>query len=231
MPNIVVIGNENEIEKLKFLNDPNGDDHFSSSIGVAGLLNTDKTNLITVVMENLELFHKHNRALQKQFDKLNNPEVSTGGAGEDLEPKPYEPIQPIPNSNHGVTLIPLDSRRFDLDIIQRIQHGTTVIHYDPLSGRSVLCRLMLDSSCSTLSWHKIYYGGTKDGKDKENSTGVITSVNMQNLQLPDGSRIAQSPYTTLRPMGAAMTGLEEGFMRTSFIKAIESVDPYDVDIE
>uniref|UniRef100_A0A914Z6G8 Phosphoinositide phospholipase C n=1 Tax=Panagrolaimus superbus TaxID=310955 RepID=A0A914Z6G8_9BILA len=232
MPNIVVIGNENDVEKLKFLNDPNGDDHFSSSIGVAGLLNTDKTNLITVVMENLELFHKHNRALQKQFDKINNPEASTAGEdSEQMEPKPYEPIQPIPNSNHGVTLIPLDSRRFDLDIIQRIQHGTTIIHYDPLSGRSVLCRLMLDSSCSTISWHKIYSGGTKDGKDKENLTGVITSVNMQNLQLPDGSRIAQSPYATLRPMGAAVTGLEEGFLRTSFIKAIESVDPYDVDIE
>lgn len=90
---------------------------------------------------------------------------------------------------------------------------------------------MLDFSCSTVSWHKIYYGGSKDGKDKENLTGVITSVNMQNLQLPEGNKIAQSPYATLRPVGAAVTGLEEGFLRTSFIKAIESVDPYDVDIE
>uniref|UniRef100_A0A7E4VIV1 Phosphoinositide phospholipase C n=1 Tax=Panagrellus redivivus TaxID=6233 RepID=A0A7E4VIV1_PANRE len=229
MPNIVVIGNEGEAEKLKFLNDVNGDDHFSSNLGVAGLLNTDKTNMISVVLENLEIFHKHSRALQKHIEHINNPDAVPEDSPSDA--KPYDPVQPIPNSSHGVTLIPLDSRRFDLDVIQRIQHGTTVIHYDPDSGRSVLCRLMLDASCSTLSWHKIYYGGTKDGKDKENLTGIITSVNMQNLQLPEGLKVAQSPYATLRPLGAAMTGLEEGFLRTSFIKAIESVDTYDIDIE
>lgn len=50
-------------------------------------------------------------------------------------------------------------------MIQRLQHGTTVIHYDPESGRSVLCRLILDASCTTVSWHRIYYGG-KDGREK-----------------------------------------------------------------
>jgi hypothetical protein len=40
-------------------------------------------------------------------------------------------------SNHGITLIPLNSSTFDLDIIQRLNHGTAVIHYDPDSNRSV----------------------------------------------------------------------------------------------
>lgn len=52
-------------------------------------------------------------------------------------------------------------------MIQRLQHGTTVIHYDPHSGRSVLCRLILDASCSTVSWHRIYFNTTgKEGREK-----------------------------------------------------------------
>ena len=77
-------------------------------------------------MENLEVFHKHNRILQKQIQRFNNPEAAPEDVTTPVEPKAYEPIQPIPNSSHGVTLIPLESSRFDLDIIQRIQHGTTV---------------------------------------------------------------------------------------------------------
>ena len=223
IPNIVVIGTEGQVEKLKFQNDVNGDDHFSSAIGVGGLLNTDKTNLISVVMENLEVFHKHSRDLQKHLEKMNNSESQED---EHSEPKPYEPIQPIPNSNHGVTLIPLDSKRFDLDIIQRIQHGTTVIRYDVDSGRSQLCRLMLDSSCSTVSWHKIQTS-TKDGRESQN---LLPTVNMQNLQLGDGVK-AQSAYATLRPVGSAVTALDEGFIRINYIKAIENIDPYDIDME
>lgn len=71
LPNLVIVGQENEVEKMKFLTDINGDDHvsqqsdksrsmlasfqFSSSIGVGGLLNADKINLVAVVMENLEV--------------------------------------------------------------------------------------------------------------------------------------------------------------------------------
>lgn len=74
MPNIVVIGHESDCEKLKFLNDINGDDHFSSNVGVGGLLNTDKTNLVGIVLDNLELFHKHNRNMNKYMEHLTNPE-------------------------------------------------------------------------------------------------------------------------------------------------------------
>lgn len=71
MPNIVVIGQEGQKEKLEvrikwiminnlpkwgtgtltatlqYLNDANGEDHFSSRIGVGGLLNADKVSYIS----------------------------------------------------------------------------------------------------------------------------------------------------------------------------------------
>ncbi|RCN45805.1 RasGEF domain protein [Ancylostoma caninum] len=49
LPNIVVIGHDGEKEKLEFMNDANGEDHFSSRIGVGGLLNADKINLVAIV--------------------------------------------------------------------------------------------------------------------------------------------------------------------------------------
>lgn len=70
LPNIVLIGNENDTDKLKFLGDVNGDDHFSSNLGVGGLLNTDKINLVSVVIENLETFHYHNKNMAKYLDTV-----------------------------------------------------------------------------------------------------------------------------------------------------------------
>lgn len=66
----------------------------------------------------------------------------------------------------NITLVPLDTNRFDLDVIQRLHHGTTVIRYDPDTGRSTLCTLKLDASCGLLSWRKVGNSGTKDMKDK-----------------------------------------------------------------
>ena len=85
----------------------------------------------------------------------------------------YEPVQPIRGSSHGVTLIPLDTSRLDLDTVQRLQHGTTVIHYDSDSTRSTLCLLQLDPSCTLLSWHRVAYGnfGGKEVKDKVSDKG------------------------------------------------------------
>lgn len=140
---------------------------------------------------------------------------------EHVELKPYEPVNAIPGSSHGISLIPLNSSTFDLDVIQRIQHGTTAIHYDPDSGRSVLCKLMLDSSCSTVSWQRIYYGG-KEGRDKD--LGLQSKATSQIVDL-------SKPYVNVRPVGAASFALEEGYIRASYIKAVEAVDSYDIDIE
>ncbi|KAI6195032.1 hypothetical protein M3Y96_01188100 [Aphelenchoides besseyi] len=243
LPNVVIIGHENEVDKMKFLSDVNGDDHFSSSIGVGGLLNTEKISLVAIVMENLEIFHRHSREVGRylSFGDPNqsaaNAEIqadSTAAAATEPnpstqtvevdrpEPKIYEPVQPIPNSSHGISLIPLNSATLDLDVIQRIQHGTTVIHYDPVTSRSVLCRLMLDASCSTVSWHRINYGGGKEKGEKDGGSarqGVQSTI--------DSSKA----YLAHRPAGSANISMEEGFLRTSYIKSVESVDSYDLDIE
>lgn len=63
---------------VQFLHDLNGEDHFSSKIGVGGLLNTDKINLVSpfcrsrqcfaplfakvcLILDNLEVFQRHHR--------------------------------------------------------------------------------------------------------------------------------------------------------------------------
>ncbi|KAI6230307.1 hypothetical protein M3Y99_01077200 [Aphelenchoides fujianensis] len=245
LPNLVIVGQENEVEKMKFLTDINGDDHFSSSIGVGGLLNADKINLVAVVMENLEVFHRHSRQVGRylSFGDPNQNAAAVGAtnaepapsgsaahpAGQEAdserpEPKVYEPVQHVPGSAHGISLIPLNSATFDLDVIQRIQHGTTVIHYDPDTNRSVLCRLMLDASCSTVTWHRINYGGGRDRNEKEGGSSA-RSAPQTNLET------SRAAYLIQRPAGSASISMDEGFIRTSYIKAVESVDSYDIDIE
>uniref|UniRef100_A0A915A442 Phosphoinositide phospholipase C n=2 Tax=Parascaris univalens TaxID=6257 RepID=A0A915A442_PARUN len=209
------------------MNDCNGEDHFSSRIGVGGLLNADKINLVAVVLDNLELFHRHNRNVLKYID-----EQSGASTAETKEVKGYEPVQPIKDAAHGVTLIPLDTSGFDLDVIQRLHHGTTVIHYDPDSGRSVLCMLKLDASCGLISWHKVGYIGNKEGKEKEASVAMKSpAVNLSSIQASDSVRAAPSSSPSPRPVGCASTGLDEGFLRLSYVKSVEAVDSYDLDVE
>jgi phosphatidylinositol phospholipase C epsilon len=139
LPNVVIIGNQGEVEKLKFLNDENGEDHYSSNLSVGGLLNAEKINLVAVVLENLEIFHRHSKQAGQYLSVTNNTATAES---ECIETKPYEPIEPIPKSSHGITQIPLNSSTFDLDVIQKLHHGTTVIHYDLDSSRSVICRFV-----------------------------------------------------------------------------------------
>lgn len=145
-----------------------------------------------------------------------------------------ENIQPVAGSSHGVTLIPLNTLTFDLDVIQRLQHGTTVIHYDPESGRSILCRLSLDASCNTVSWHRVHYGGNgRDARDRGEATPMMhranTSVQLQYLEMPKYSQ--GSTCLSPRPPGSSLISLEEGYIRIPFIKAVEGIDSYDLDIE
>ena len=61
--------------------------------------------------------------------------------------------------------------------------------------------------------------------------GPLASVNIQNLPVPDSARSTQGAYSNLRPQGASISNMEEGYLRTCYIKAIESVDSYELDIE
>ncbi|CAB3400668.1 unnamed protein product [Caenorhabditis bovis] len=230
LPNIVVIGHEGETQKLEFMNDANGEDHFASRIGVGGLLNADKINLVAIVLDNLELFHRHSRAMIKQLEETSVPPNQAPPKDKETkekEAKAYEPVQPVRGSSHGVSLIPLDTQSFDLDVIQRLQHGTTVIQYEPDSGRSTLCLLRLDSSCGQINWHKISYSVNKDPKEKD----VLAKVSVTNLQAGDSGRGAPSPMPSARPQGVGNGGVEEGELRLSSVKAVEAVDSYDIDIE
>ncbi|KHJ91933.1 RasGEF domain protein, partial [Oesophagostomum dentatum] len=177
LPNIVVIGHDGDKEKLEFMNDANGEDHFSSRIGVGGLLNADKINLVAIVLDNLELFHRHNRNMMKLREERQSAADFNAAAKDE---KGYDPVQSVESSSHGVHFIPLDPANFDLDVVQKLQHGTTVIHYDIVSERSVLCVLRLDSSCGTISWHRITYTTTKDSKEKT----IYRRHSMEEMSVP-----------------------------------------------
>ncbi|MCP9266146.1 Phosphoinositide phospholipase C [Dirofilaria immitis] len=150
MPSVVMIGDEDDNDKLEFMKEQNNDSRYASEIDVSGLLNADKINLVAVVLDNLELFYRHYKNILNFV--VDPTEPSTGK--ENPKPKGYDPVQPIKGVVKTATLVPLDTNHFDLDVIQRLHHGTRVIHCDPDTGRSTLCMLKLDASCGLLLWHK-----------------------------------------------------------------------------
>ncbi|KAK6033702.1 Phosphatidylinositol-specific phospholipase C, X domain protein, partial [Ostertagia ostertagi] len=227
LPNIVVIGHEGDREKLEFMNDPHGEDHFSSRIGVGGLLNADKINLVAIVLDNLELFHRHSRTMLKLLEEPtnNNESISAG-----KKSTAYEPVQPVSGSRHGVNFIPLDAANFDLDVIQRLQHGTTVIHYDPDTGRSVLCLIRLDPSCGAISWHKISLSTAKDPREKEPAMSKPV-LNASPATVPDPMKSTAQQLSSNKMQGTPCSGFEEGELKLTAVKEVEPVDSYDLDIE
>ncbi|KJH43048.1 hypothetical protein DICVIV_10955 [Dictyocaulus viviparus] len=224
LPNIVVIDHDDDKEKVEPITGPNSEDKPPPAVG--GLLNPNKINLVAIVLDNLELFHRHSHSMTKlveeRYNKMNQ-NVATS------EVKGYEPVQTISGSLHRVHLIPLNTVNFDLDVIQRLQHGTTVIHYDPDSGRSVLCLMRLDYSCSAISWHKISYAIAKDPKDKESASSkqAMTALPTTNIDSAKGNTLLSS----YRVQGTLYFGLEEGELKLSLVKGVEPVDSYDLDIE
>lgn len=97
-------------------------------------------------------------------------------------------------------------------------------HYDPDSGRSVLCRLRLDASCATISWqrlvlcrrvkktnrfprpssfHRIYYGG-RDGRERElMAMAAAKTANLQSAESGSSNRLqGGSSSMAPRPPGA-----------------------------
>uniref|UniRef100_A0A0K0DRT7 3'-5' exonuclease domain-containing protein n=1 Tax=Angiostrongylus cantonensis TaxID=6313 RepID=A0A0K0DRT7_ANGCA len=249
LPNIVVIGHEGDggkpdifyifyvfkiatialflnILHFQFTNSPNREDNSESGVGSGSLLNANKINLVAIVLDNLELFHRHSRNMTKLFEQRsdkNRQSVDT------KDVKGYEPVQTIHGSCHGVHFVPLNTANFDLDVIQRLQHGTTVIHYDPESGRSVLCLIQLDYSCSTISWHKISYVGAKDPREKEvvSSKPAVVALPTNN---PDSSKGNNLPSSS-KVQGPFPSGFEEGELKLTSVKEVETVDSYDLDIE
>uniref|UniRef100_A0A158Q7B3 Phosphoinositide phospholipase C n=1 Tax=Elaeophora elaphi TaxID=1147741 RepID=A0A158Q7B3_9BILA len=233
MPSVVMAGDEDDREKLQFLNEQSGDSHCASDTGVSGLLNADKISLVAVVLDNLELFYRHYKNVSNFVVDPTAPSVGK----ENLKPKGYDPVQPIKGIVKNITLVPLDTNRFDLDVIQRLHHGTTVIRYDPDTGRSALCILKLDASCGLLLWRKVGNLGTKEMKEKVSanldvhipSVTRIQSAKPQSITPLESRNPPSSP--SLRPAGAACTTLDCGFLKLSYVKSIENVASSDIDIE
>lgn len=226
LPNIVVIGHEGGEEKREFMRNPNSESHTEPRFGDRGLLNANKINLVAIVLDNLELFHRHNRNMIKLLEQRSN---KIGQNVDVKDVKGYEPVQTIHGSCHGVHFIPLNTVNFDLDVIQRLQHGTTVIHYDPESGRSVLCLIRLDYSCSTISWLKISYAVAKDAKEKEVLSSKQTVVSLPSSN-PDSSK-SNNPPSSSKVQGSFPSSFEEGELKLTSVKEVEPVDNYDLDIE
>ncbi|KIH63930.1 hypothetical protein ANCDUO_05762 [Ancylostoma duodenale] len=179
------------------------------------------------MLDNLELFHRHNRNMIKLHEERQNANDFHAAA---KEAKGYDPVQTVNSSSHGVHFIPLDPGNFDLDVIQKLQHGTTVIHYDNDSGRSVLCVLRLDSSCGAISWHKITYSAAKDSKEKDSMLSKQVAVSASPCSL-DPAKISNPPSYSNRIQGPYSSRLEEGELKLVSVKEVETVDDYDLDIE
>ncbi|VDN04557.1 unnamed protein product [Thelazia callipaeda] len=197
----------------------NGNDYCASKIEVTGLLNADKINLVVVVLDNLELFHRHYK--NRRSFILDQAESST--RKKKRKAKEYESVQAVEGSSKNVTLIPLDTNHFNLDVIQRLHHGTTVIRFDPETGRSTLCLLKLHASCGLLSWHKVGSFKTKDIRDK------VCVCFLQSLTTTESCNPTLSPCT--RPSGAVYATMDNGFLRLYDVKSVESVGSHEIDIE
>lgn len=227
MPSVVITDDENK-ERLELMNKQTGDNRCTSEIGVSGLLNADKISLVAVVLDNLELFYRHYKNVTSFVMDPTKPSIGK----ENPKPKGYHPVQPVKGVARNVTLVPLDTNRFDLDVIQRLHHGTTVIHCDPYTSRSTLCMLKLDATCGLLSWHKVGYLGTKETKDKDAYISSVTRIQSAKLQSTTPLESGNPPSSpSLRPAGAACTMLECGFLKLSYIKSVENVTSHDINIE
>ncbi|KAJ1349312.1 Phospholipase C [Parelaphostrongylus tenuis] len=123
LPNIVVIGHEGDEEKREYISYANSESPTESRSGDGGLLNANKINLVAIVLDNLELFHRHSRSMIKLLEQRSNKNNQNVDV---RDGKGYEPVQTIHGLCHGVQFIPLNTVNFDLDVIQRLQHGTTV---------------------------------------------------------------------------------------------------------
>uniref|UniRef100_A0A5S6QM85 Phosphoinositide phospholipase C n=1 Tax=Trichuris muris TaxID=70415 RepID=A0A5S6QM85_TRIMR len=136
---------------------------FSEHIGVTSFLNSQKVELIQTVLDNLETFHNHSRSRH----------VSEKDEGDQPSGRSLEIIQPL-TEMPSPTLMSL--RHVDADLMQRLQHGCSVIYYEFETTRSAFCHLHLDTTCSYIKWQK-----------SNVSSWLTTAVGKCGVQSVDGS--------------------------------------------
>ncbi|KRZ11348.1 1-phosphatidylinositol 4,5-bisphosphate phosphodiesterase epsilon-1 [Trichinella zimbabwensis] len=152
------------------------DSLFTDHIGVTAFLNSEKIELIETVLDNLETFHNHCR--NRQISSTTSVDKSDEHG--QTTPVITEIIQPLLTScMPTLALVPL--RNVDVDLMQRLQHGCSVIHYDIETGRSVFCQLRLDTSCSYIRWQKHNFASWLTG-----SVGKIGSTSATRIAVDQG---------------------------------------------
>ncbi|XP_069959980.1 1-phosphatidylinositol 4,5-bisphosphate phosphodiesterase epsilon-1 isoform X3 [Cherax quadricarinatus] len=219
-PSLVVLAEDGQ--EVEFISDYCGEDSFFTRIGPGGLINMNKIYEAQVVVGRIATFHQHYvarsnhiaQAMLKDSLSMANMGVQENDTGGEMED--YHPVQLLSN-DHGVTLIPLPKSTAGLDLhtLQILHHGTTVVHWDPESGRSCLVYLRLERSNGTLTWCRPPWSALRAGHSSS-QPDYILSANPEDVVSP-GLLLMYSTSPELS--GGAP---EEGFVQIACVKEVEA---------
>ncbi|XP_063613187.1 1-phosphatidylinositol 4,5-bisphosphate phosphodiesterase epsilon-1-like, partial [Penaeus indicus] len=219
-PSLVVLAEDGQ--EVEFISDYCGEDGFFTRIGPGGLINMTKLYDAQTIVERIATFHQHYVArshhLAQTMLKDSLSMVSTGDQEDEActgELEDYRPVQPLSN-DHGVTLIPLPKSTVGLNLhtLQILHHGTTVVYWDPESGRSCLVYLRLERCNGTLTWCRPPWSALKTGHSSS-QPDYILSANPEDLVSPG----LLLKYSTSPELTGGSP--EEGFVQIACLKEIE----------
>ncbi|CAL1528797.1 unnamed protein product, partial [Lymnaea stagnalis] len=206
VPSIVVLPSQ-ENQSLEFVSDFNGEDRFMTRIGVGGLMNMDKLRQAHLVLSDIHLFHRDTESTTYDSD-----------SDYDLDLDSYQPVRPLA-CEHDVMILTPRNIQLDLQTLQILNHGTTMIQWDEDGGRSSLCVLRLEADNATITWCRPGWSALRG----------VTSP-------PDFILHSDRSHTSLHVLCARYASgsddnsnsLEEGFLDVMHIKEVylgeESVD-------
>ncbi|KAG1665244.1 1-phosphatidylinositol 4,5-bisphosphate phosphodiesterase epsilon-1 [Nymphon striatum] len=154
MPSLLVMS---ETDNIEFIADNHGEDQFVTRMGVGGIVNVEKLKQVQQILDDIRAFHYHK---QKREELLLNSLRYL--RFEDLckNCMNYNPVQHVTN-DHGVSFIPLSPNVVDLNIIQCLHHGTTVIRWEEDTSRLAACHLRIERSNAYLIWTRPAWSTTR----------------------------------------------------------------------
>ncbi|KAJ8673907.1 hypothetical protein QAD02_005169, partial [Eretmocerus hayati] len=155
----------------------------------------------------------------------------------------YRPVEPLKH-DHGVTLFPVAAKSsgVDLDLLQLLQHGTTLVLWECEGGasRTALVYARVDRACGTFVWERPSWsslrtssgpgtgpgtssgssgGGSGGGGGSSGSTGTGPDFNLSvNVEESVPASLAQR-YSSAPP-DCALVSLEEGYLDLSSLKDV-----------
>ncbi|XP_042223651.1 1-phosphatidylinositol 4,5-bisphosphate phosphodiesterase epsilon-1-like isoform X2 [Homarus americanus] len=219
-PSLVVLAEDGQ--EVEFISDYCGEDSFFTRIGPGGLINMNKVYEAQVVVERIATFHQHYVARSNYEAQAVLKEslsmVSSGCPGSEVgggELDDYHPVQLLSN-DHGVTLIPLPRTTVGLDLhtLQILHHGTTVVHWDPESGRNCLVYMRLERSNGTLTWCRPPWSALRAGHSSSQPDYTL-GANPEDSVSP-GLLLM---YSTSPELSGGTP--EEGFIQIACLKEVE----------